>query len=342
MVGMHPGRVTSQAQILASFFSSAGYPVERASSVLNRYLRLLDIVRTIVRLRNRTDILILEIYGGPSFVVEDIAGRLAQLFGIPIIMWLHGGALPQFMKRFPNWTRRVLGRASLLVAPSQYLAHAVVPYGFEATVIPNTIDLSDYPFRQRAEITPRLFWMRSFHQIWNPFMALRVLARLRQFVPEASLVMAGPDKGLATRSREMAHELGIHNAVTFPGFLDSTQKIHQGNAADIYINTNRVDNMPLAVVEACAMGLPVITTAVGGIKDLLKDGETGLLVPDNDDEAMVQAIKRLLGDPTLAGQLSINGRRLAERSSWEEVRPQWERMFAKVDRMNWSRKDTDL
>jgi phenylacetate-CoA ligase len=159
-------------------------------------------------------------------------------------------------------------------------------------------------------------------------MAIRVLARLRATIPEASLVMAGRDKGLEIEARQLAEQLGLNGAVRFAGFLDLAEKVHEGHAADIFINTNRIDNMPVAVVEACAMGLPVVATAVGGVPDLLKDGETGLLVPDDDDKMMVEAIKRLLNDAELAGRLSANGRRLAEHSAWEQVRPQWEQLFA--------------
>jgi Glycosyltransferase len=142
--------------------------------------------------------------------------------------------------------------------------------------------------------------------------------------------MAGKDKGLEYETRRLAEALGLNGAVHFPGFLDMAAKVREGNAADIYINTNHVDNMPVTVVEACAMGLPVVTTAVGGIPDLLTDGETGLLVPDNDDQAMTAAIHRLLNEPALATRLSTNGRQLAERSSWEKVRPLWEQLFAEV------------
>ena len=78
------------------------------------------------------------------------------------------------------------------------------------------------------------------------------------------------------------------------------------------------------------MGLPVVATNVGGIADLLTDGETGLLVPDADNTAMSKAVLRLLHDPKLAGCLSTNGRKLAERSSWEQVRPRWENLFTEV------------
>jgi glycosyltransferase involved in cell wall biosynthesis len=142
--------------------------------------------------------------------------------------------------------------------------------------------------------------------------------------------MAGQDKGFEGEVRRLAGELGVAPAVRFAGFLDRDAKAREGDAADIYINTNRIDNMPVAVVEACAMGLPVVATAVGGVPDLLTDGETGLLVPDDDAAAMTAAILRLLEDPALAERLSRNGRRLAERSSWPEVRRQWETLFARV------------
>jgi L-malate glycosyltransferase len=330
MIGRHPGYVTTQGEILGDHFASAGYPVISVSTSPSRYVRLLDIVTTLMRRRHDVDIQCLQVFGGPSFVVEDLASWFGRRFGQRIIMVLRGGAMPEFMACHPQWTRRVLSRADALVAPSAFLARAVVPYGFQAQVIPNVVDLSKYPYRPRQAIGPRLFWMRSFHPVYNPLMAVRVLARLRSTMPMASLVMAGQDKGLEFATRRLAEELGLNGAVHFPGFLDMAAKVKEGDAADIYINTNHVDNMPVTVVEACAMGLPVVATAVGGVPDLLTDGETGLLVPDNDDQAMTAAIQRLLNDPALATRLSTNGRQLAERSSWEQVRPLWERIFAEV------------
>lgn len=330
MIGKNPGHVVTQGEIISEKFQQLGFPVTRASSHPNRYVRLLDIIWTIVRNRNRTDILIVHTFGGPSFVVEDIASRLGRLFGHRIVMFLHGGAMPEFMKRFPNWTRRVLGRADVIAAPSAYLARAVEPYGFTSRIIPNIIDLSSYTFRRRNRLEPRLFWMRSFHEVWNPLMAVRALARVRQKAPEATLVMAGQNKGLLEETRKLAIELGVEQAVRFPGFLRMEGKIEESSKADIFINTNHIDNMPVAVVEAGAMGLPIVTTDVGGIPDLLQDGESAIFVRDDDDEQMAEAILSLLDNPDLASRLSANGRLVAERSSWDQIQRQWESMFEEM------------
>jgi glycosyltransferase involved in cell wall biosynthesis len=331
MVGRHRGYLTSQGLVVSDLLSRTGeYDVAITSTERNRYARLVDILVTVIRTRRRTDIQCLEVYGGPSFVIEDMASALAQLFGQRIVMVLHGGALPDFMARYPRWTRRVLSRADVLVTPSTYLQRAIGAHGFSARVIPNVVELDAYPFRERRQLKPRLFWMRSFHHVWNAEMAVRVLSKIRQRVPDATIVLAGQDKGSLANVQKLAADLGVAQAASFPGFLDHDAKIRHGEAADIFLNTNRIDNMPVAVVEACAMGLPVISTDVGGIPDLLAHGDTGILVPDDDDDAMTDAVLRLLSDEGLAGRLSRNGRRLAEQSAWARVRPMWDGLFSEL------------
>lgn len=338
MIGRNPGYVTTQGQVLSDLFEEAGYQVVSVSSKISRIGRMADIVKTLIQQRHKTDVMILEIYAGLSLVLEDVASFLGKLFGIRIVMWLHGGDIPRFMETYPNWMKRVLKRADLLITPSPFLARAIENHGFQSRVIPNVIDIKDYPYRQRTQTAPRLFWMRSFHPVWNPIMALRVLENLRQSIPEATLVMAGADKGYEAEVKEMAHELKLDNTVRFAGFLNQNEKLMKADEADIFINTNHVDNMPVSIIEACALGLPVVTTDVGGIPDLLTDGKTGLLVPDDGVEEMVAAIKRLLNDNDLTSRLSENGRQLAKRSSWEEVQPQWEQVFADVTQKRDSQK----
>src|SRR5262249_29872473 len=154
-------------------------------------------------------------------------------FGHRLVLWLHGGTFPEFMDRFPQWTRRVLSRANVIVTPSDFLARAVARQGFKARVIPNVIDLAAYPFRHRKVVKPRLFWMRNFHHIWNPNMAVRVLARLSASLPEASLVMAGPDKGMMPQVKRFAESLGLADRVRFTGFLDMNGKVREASGADI-------------------------------------------------------------------------------------------------------------
>ena len=300
MSGHTRRHVTTPGYVLSALFGEAGYETLAISASLNRYARLADITTTLIRRRHDIDITLIDVYSGQAFVIADVASAISRRIGCNTILTLHGGNLPAFIQRFPRWTRRVLSRAHALVAPSQYLADAVKAIGLTASIIPNAIDLDNYSYRHRERVQPRLFWMRSFHPIYNPALALKVVAALRVDYRDATLVMAGQDKGLQSKMQRFARELGIADAVHFAGFLDRTGKARAGSATDIYLNTSCIDNMPVAVLEAAAMGLPVVATRVGGLPYLVRDDENGLLVPDDDAPAMIDAIRRLLNEPGIS------------------------------------------
>lgn len=330
MLGRNPGYVTSQGQILADLLSKEGHEVISCSSKINRGLRLIDIVQTIFRNREKFDVLILEVYSGLNILMSETVSFLGRMLGIPMIFVLHGGNLPAFSKKYPRWVKRVLARADIHVAPSIFLVNGLKHLGFQIGVVRNIVDIEEYPFKARRHIEPKLIWMRSFHPIYNPQMAIKVLHSVRRSFAEATLVMAGLDKGLEPEIKALAAELGLKDAVRFPGFLDHTAKIKEFLQADIYLNTNRIDNTPVAVIEACALGLPVIATNVGGLADLVEDGKSGILVVDGDVDAMANAVVSLLEDPELTETLSTNGRLLAERSSWKSVKVRWDELFEEI------------
>ena len=342
ILGRNPGFVTTQGQILSDRLTNDGYQVISTSSRVNRVVRLAGIVGTLFQKRNRIDILVLEVYSGLYFVLADVASLLGRLFGIPMIFVLHGGNLAVFSTRVPAWIRRVLRRADILAAPSPFLARGLSGLGLPIRIVPNIVEIENYSFRLRENVQPKLIWMRAFHEIYNPQMAVKVLESVRSKYPQASLVMAGVDKGLEPEIRRMVADMGLNDAVRFAGFLGPDEKIKEFSNADIFINTNHIDNMPVSVVEACAMGLPVVATCVGGIPDMITTGQNGMLVPDGDAEGMADAVVTLLGNGELAGRLSANGRRFAEMSSWETVKPQWEALFNEITLRQNGREIVDL
>jgi glycosyltransferase involved in cell wall biosynthesis len=321
----------AHALTLARLFREHGYRVATASEQPRPLMRLLDTVARVIWHGGRVDVALIDVYGGRSFVIEDIASLILRVYGTPTIMTLHGGAMPEFTRAHLRWVRRVLGRAAFITAPSSFLPAALAPFGLPPVhVVANTIDIAGYPFRHREQAAPRLVWMRSFHPVYNPLMAVRVLARVRAAWPDAVLVMAGHDKGLRAETEALAAALGVRDAVRFTGYIDMAGKVREFSAADIYLNTNTIDNMPVSVVEAGAFGLPIVATNVGGIPHLLQHEQTGLLVPDDDDAAMAEAVLRILRDPALCARLSRSGRVLAESFGWDAVRTRWEGVFADV------------
>lgn len=331
MLGVNPGWVTSQGEILAEIFRGQGHRVALTSHHAAPLRRLLDIVTTLLGSARRLDVYVVMVFSGRGFLFADVATWIVRrLLRRPLVLCLRGGDLPRFASRHGRWVERVLARGDVLVAPSRYLAEAFAGRGHRLEVIPNTLDLARYPYRRRRAIAPRLLWMRTFHEIYQPALALEVLALLLRRHPAAVLTMAGQDAGLLDATRQRADELGIAAAVRFAGFLDPAGKAREMAHHDVFLNTNRVDNMPVSVVEAAACGLPVVATAVGGIPFLLRDGHDALLVPEGDAEAMAAAVERLLAEPELAERLSVAGRALAESCDGPAVAARWESLFAEL------------
>ena len=326
MLGRRLNGTPSPAEELAAKLDERGYRPLLTSFQGNRYLRLLDIVLTLIRRRKQIDTVCLQVYGGPSFVVEDVASRLAHTFGHRLVMVLHGGAMPPFMTRFPTWSRRVLRRADLLITPSQYLADFIRKQGFSCCVIPNALDLTLYQFRHRKEVKPRLVWLRALHRIYQPEMAIKVLRDISCRFPDASLIMAGPDKkdGSLEAVKKLARELGLADRLQIAGGVSKTDVPNCLARGDIFLNTTLYESFGISVMEAAAVGLPIVTTNVGELQYLWKHGQDAMQVPPDDAIAMAAAVQQVLLDSGLSGRLSLNARRKAEQYDWSRVLPLWE------------------
>ena len=102
-------------------------------------------------------------------------------------------------------------------------------------------------------------------------------------------------------------ELGLHDRVLFTGARDDVPDLLA--TFDVFAFPSLFEGLCLAVIEAQAAGVPVVATPVGGIRETVVDGETGLLVPPQDPQALAAAIRRLLDDRELAGRLAAEARR---------------------------------
>ena len=109
MLGVNPGWVTTQGEIVAGLLAGEGYPVRSTSSIPARLPRLADTLRSLVAWRGQIDLVIHQVFSGPAFVIADTASALCRLLGLRQIFVLHGGALPEFAAARPGWVRRVMG-----------------------------------------------------------------------------------------------------------------------------------------------------------------------------------------------------------------------------------------
>lgn len=317
---------------LAERLTAARWQVLTTSDQESKALRLADMVRTIWREREHYRVAQVDVYSYTAFLWAEAACWALRQAGKPYALTLHGGGLPEYAERNPRRVGRLLTSARAVTAPSKFLRDQMAPYRSDIELIPNALDLSRYPFHRRLAAEPRVVWLRAFHAIYNPGLAIRAVARLVDRFPAIQLLMVGPDKGDGSleRAKEEAARLGLTGRVEFQGTVPKAEIAHWINRGDIFLNSTTVDNTPVTVLEALACGACVISTDVGGIPYLLRHEEDALLVPNNDAGAMADAIGRVLTNPNLAAALSGRGRRKVESMDWPVVIRQWTSLLEKI------------
>lgn len=298
------------------------YAVKAVSSVRSRLLRLAHMLFTVWHHRHSCEVVLVDTFSTQAFWFAYAVAKLCELLKIPFIPVVRGG---DFLNRLAASKKKcdfLFTKSHENIVPSKFLEFHFRQAGYPVTYIPNFIELQKYPFRQREQLHPKLLWVRAFHSIYNPLLAVEVAHRLTW--PEASLCMVGGDTdGSRARVDERIRALGLGDKVVLPGRLLKKDWISLASQYDIFINTTTIDNMPVSVIEAMALGLPVVSTNVGGIQFLIDHGVTGLLVPSNDPDAMVEAIQKLLANPAEARQMVLNARKMVEQFDWENVKLMW-------------------
>lgn len=315
---------------MAARLAARGWLVHAVSTRRGRLPRLADMLWASWRLRKRYRVAQVDVFSGPAFFWAEAVCAVLRLLGKPYALVLRGGNLPAYARLWPRRVTRLLGSAEAVAAPSSYLVEELSPSRSGIRLIPNAIDTAAYPFRLRARPAPWLVWLRSFHKIYNPVMAVEVLAIVARDYPEARLLMVGPDKGDGSfqRTVEAARRLGVSPRVQFTGAVPKSEIAFWIDRGDIFLNTTDVDNTPVSVIEAMACGACVVTTNVGGLPHLLEDGADALLVPPREPHAMAAAVRRLLREPDLAERLSSHARGKAERFDWSAVMGEWEAVLS--------------
>ncbi len=308
---------------LGKQLEDTGFTLSYASSYKNVLLRCLDMLFTVFKHRKTVDYVLIDTYSTLNFYYAYLVSRLCYRCHIKYIPILHGGNLPERLLKSPKYSRRIFSNAYVNVAPSHYLMSRFKDLGYSnLEYIPNSIEIKNYSFKPRQIDDIKLLWVRSFSNMYNPQLAVKLVKALKEVHIDARLCMIGPDNdGSMLSTKALAASLGV--PVEFTGKLTKTQWHKKAEDFNVFINTTTIDNTPVSVVEAMALGLPVISTDVGGIPFLINDGTDGLLVPSNNVEAFKIAILKLTQNQASLHTMVKKARRKVEAFDWDTVKEKW-------------------
>ncbi|MBX2926524.1 MAG: glycosyltransferase family 4 protein [Saprospiraceae bacterium] len=254
---------------------------------------------------------------------------MAKMRGKKITLTLRGGKLPEFYARNTDVFNKAMHRADCIQTPSKYLQQYFQNTGLNIDYLPNSINLTNFPYNGSNRKEQSLLWVRAFSSIYNPDLAVRILHEIRKIHPDATLTMIGPDKGELQSVQALINRLGLQEAVSITGPVPNDQLFRYFHSHSVFLNTTSYESFGVAVMEAAACGIPVVSTSVGEIPYLWQHGENILMVGDFDAASFAAEVKRLLESKELALKISKSAREKAETFNWEVIKDKWIKLFSK-------------
>jgi glycosyltransferase involved in cell wall biosynthesis len=242
------------------------------------------------------------------------------------VPFLPRGWMRALARRF---SRSQGNQVDLLIVPSRAMRERLEQYGVRSPmqVLPTGIPLERFAdgdgaaFRARHAIPPQrpaIVYVGRVAFEKNIDFLLRAAAIARRSIPDLLFVITGEGPALPSLKR-LAADLGLRDSVLFVGYLDRRSGLLDCyRAADAFVFASRTETQGLVLLEAMALGVPVVSTAVMGTRDILDAGRGALVAPD-EERGFADAVVRLLQDPELRSRLAAEGRDYAKEWSGAEM-----------------------
>ena len=325
--GFTPGIAENLSEKFSEFAT-----VTIVSDKKNQIMRLFEMIYTIYNKYRNLDLVLIDTFSGKSYYFAILSSYVCHFLNLRYILVLRGGNLKNEFLRKKIISKKILFNSYQIISPSVFFERSLSRMQIKTTYIPNYIDIEDYRFEHRKKCTPKLLWVRSFHKVYNPEMAIYVTYELNKIYPNVELCMVGPEKdGMLEKCKRLSNRLNISKNIQFTGLLKKKDWISLSYNYDIFLNTTDYDNLPVSVIEVMALGIPIVSTNAGGLKYLHNQESDGLLVEKNDIQMMKNNVVRLIENKKLAQALSFNGRQKAKKFRWEKVKDLWNKVFESIE-----------
>jgi len=282
---------------------------------------------------------------------SDILGRLAgKLAGVPVLTTVHACYTWKRKRDLKSRLRTLLDRitanflGTLLLATSESVKEYHIKYGKisgrKLQVLNNFVILSRFDVdkeksrrEKRAEFgikeeAPLVINVANPAPVKGQDYLIRAFKEVGAALPEAMLMIVGAGE-YAEHLKKLARDEGLDQKVIFTGRRDDVVELLA--AADLFVLSSLSEGVSIALLEAMAMRLPVVVTDVGGNRDVVEDGVSGLIVPARDEHALAEKITLCLRDRELRAKLGEAGRRKVENAfSDRVVVRQLERIYEEI------------
>lgn len=261
-----------------------------------------------------------------SFIIAQTPAILiSRMYGKKIVLNYRSGECDDHLQKWKRIVYPILRRIDQIVVPSGFLVEVFAKHGFDAVAISNVVDEAEFPYVNRPVIRPKILVPRMLDSMYNVECSIRAFEIVKRQVPKAEITLLG-DGPQEAYLKKLVADLNLSNA-TFAGRVSREQIGQVYKEHDIFLNTSSIDNMPTSILEAFAVGLPVVTTNAGGIPFIVDDRETGHMVPVNDHEAIARRLLEVIHDEQSTKAMVQRAREKSENYRWPAVEGKWRALY---------------
>jgi glycosyltransferase involved in cell wall biosynthesis len=253
---------------------------------------------------------------------------LAKFSGKKIAIHVHLSHFGSWFRRWGRLTSRVLRQADVLVVHSQHLKEMVGSFGLRSRRMSCLVDAELFPYRRIERVQPRILVVQSLEARNGLTTVIRAFGLVKQKYPRSELVVVGDGSQRDELERMVAGER-LHG-VDFTGRVSRRRIAELFRSADLYFNAVSGADVPVAVLEALASGLPIISVDGRAIREVITDGINGLLVDGRSHFKIADAIVSILETPGLAGKLSDSSCKEAPKHLWDNCRRDWVSLHSEI------------
>jgi glycosyltransferase involved in cell wall biosynthesis len=219
------------------------------------------------------------------------------------------------------------------IAVSESTKSELVSMGLRADdieIIHNGVDHDGYgPDESMRSDDPLIVCVTRLKKYKGVHLLIQAMPKVKREVPNAKLVITG--KGdYEPKLQALTRRLGLEDTVEFAGFVAREEKANLYRRAQVVVNPSAKEGWGLTVIEANACGTPVVAADAQGLRDSVKDGETGLLYPHSDTDAMADAIVKLLKDKGLRTRLGEKSLAWSKEFTWDKAADKVEAMMERI------------
>ena len=232
---------------------------------------------------------------------------------------------------------RILKKSAALTAVSTTLALEIEEKTKRTvTIISNGLDPLDIQLlptdaiRNEAAKGPYILCVGRLEPLKGFSDAIRLLAELRKRGRSLRLLFAGSDNGAEGELRNLAIALALQDSISFLGRVPREQLGWLYSSAAVVLVTSITESFSLVTLEAMSVGAPCVASSVGGILDIVSNGENALLYPYGDVQSAVNHVESIITDPNLARKLSAGARDSISKFSWDRIAREYESVYRTV------------